>query len=48
MSDGLAALYQTVHITKDKGKPEFKVQNRGGDFAQHESNYMRCSRGYAV
>lgn len=48
MSDGLAALYQTVHITKDKGKPEFKVQSRGWDFAQRESNYMGCSGDYEV
>lgn len=48
MSDGLAAVYQTVHITKDKRKPEFKVQSRGWDFAQHESNYMGRSGGYEV
>lgn len=48
MSDRLAALYQTVHITKDKEKPEFKVQSRGWDSAQHKSNYMGCSGNYDV
>lgn len=48
MSDGLAALYQTVHIIKDKGRLEFRVEAEILPSMNQITYYMGCSEGYEV
>lgn len=48
MSDGLAALYQTVHIIKDKGRLKFRVKAEILPNVNQITYHMGCSGGYEV